>query len=110
MASLLAALADGPQPLTKLAEREGLAQPTVTRIVRRLEALELVRRDGDPADARIALVSITASGEAALEEVRSRYAAVLSEALTHMSKAELQRVAAATDVLETIISALQARR
>jgi DNA-binding MarR family transcriptional regulator len=110
MASLLAALADGPQPLTKLAEREGLAQPTVTRIVRRLEALELVRRDSDPADARIALVSITAAGETALEDVRARYAAALSEGLAHISKAELKRVAAATDVLETIISALQARR
>jgi DNA-binding MarR family transcriptional regulator len=62
-ASLLAALGDGPQPLAKLAEREGLAQPTVTRIVRRLEALDLVRRDSDPADGRIALVSITAAGE-----------------------------------------------
>jgi hypothetical protein len=35
---------------------------------------------------------------------------VLSEGLAHMPKAELQLVAVATDVLETIINAVQARR
>ena len=44
MASVLATLGDGSQTISGLAEREGIAQPTLTRMVERLETEGLVRR------------------------------------------------------------------
>src|SRR4051794_25340872 len=79
MASLLGALDEEPRQITRLAEREGLAQPTVTRMVERLEALGLVTRERDAADGRAVVVRLTPAGAQELASLRTRYAAVLEE-------------------------------
>src|SRR5919205_2505561 len=66
-AGLLNSLSDGPRRITELAELEGLAQPTVTLLVGRLEERGWVSRRRDPDDGRAVLVTGTDAGREALE-------------------------------------------
>src|SRR5580658_4919617 len=64
-AGLLSTLSGGPRRITELAELEGLAQPTMTSLVKQLEQQELVRRDRQAGDGRVVLVHLTGNGAAA---------------------------------------------
>src|SRR5689334_10793099 len=55
--SLLSTLSAAPQRITTLAELEGLAQPTVTLMVQRLEARGWVARDTDAGDGRVVVIA-----------------------------------------------------
>jgi DNA-binding MarR family transcriptional regulator len=48
---VLNTLQSGPRRITDLAELEGVAQPTMTQLVKRLERQGLVARAGQPGDA-----------------------------------------------------------
>lgn len=64
------------QRVTALAAREQVAQPTMSVIVKRLEARGLVERRVDPADRRATLVAITPLGLETLSQraqMRSRW-------------------------------------
>src|ERR1700689_1811908 len=52
-AIVLSTLRDGPRRITELAEIEGLAQPTTTLLVKRLEELGFVRRERRADDGRV---------------------------------------------------------
>lgn len=63
---LLAALAaHGPCPIGELADHLGVEQPTVTKMVRRLEPSGVVQRSPDPDDGRRVLVDLTDEGRVA---------------------------------------------
>ena len=65
---VLATLADGePFTVGELAERVLMKQPTLTKLVDRMEADGLVRRREVPGDRRKVRVAITARGRALLE-------------------------------------------
>src|SRR5436190_4475338 len=96
-ARLLSALADGPRRITELAEIEGLAQPTMTLLVTRLEERGLVRRERQTHDQRVVLVWLTDAGEAALEDLRAMAAAGLRRHLDAMPDRQLKALTAATD-------------
>src|SRR4051812_2703143 len=96
-AGVLGALSHGPWRITELAEREGLAQPTMTLLVKRLEERGWVQRERDAADGRVVLVSLTAAGTAALEETRAGYRAVLERHLQSMTAAEVAALTTATE-------------
>src|SRR4029077_19015682 len=68
---LLSTLSGGPQRITALAELEGLAQPTMTTVVKQLEQRGLVTREQHAGDGRVVLVNLTAAGSAALDDYRS---------------------------------------
>jgi DNA-binding MarR family transcriptional regulator len=106
-ARLLSGLADGPQRITDLAELEGLAQPTMTLLVKRLEERGLVRRERQTHDQRVVLVSLTDAGEAALQDVRALAAAGLDRHLDAMPDRQLKALTDATDALAGLITALQ---
>src|SRR5258708_30564251 len=61
---------DEPVRLTALAAAEGIAQPSMTQLVKRLEQLGLARRVSDPEDGRGALVTITDARQPLLPERR----------------------------------------
>src|ERR1700735_2498556 len=65
---LLNTLSGGPRRITELAEFEGLAQPTMTSLVKALEQQGLVRRERQADDGRGVLVHLTDSGTATLED------------------------------------------
>lgn len=101
-ASLLARLEAGPERVTALAELDGLAQPTVTLLVKRLEVNGLVVRERPLRDGRVVLVSLTPAGRDALEFVRRRYRERLRTCLADLpaeNVAALERGIAAMDSL-----------
>lgn len=106
-ARLLSSLAEGPRRITDLAETEGLAQPTTTQLVKRLEERGRVRRERQAHDQRVVLVSLTDEGEAALRDLRALAAAGLRTHLDAMPDGRLEALAAATDALAELIAALQ---
>src|SRR3954452_905994 len=75
---------EGPHRVTDLAGAEGVAQPTMTSLVGRLETRGLVRRVPDPVDGRAVLVTATDTGAAELARVRTRRAELLDARLTAM--------------------------
>ena len=106
-AGVLRTLSTGPRRITELAELEGLAQPSVTLLVRRLGEQGLVARERDPEDGRVVMVCLTASGAAVLEEVRGQMRAALREYLAGMSDDQIDTLASAVDSLQELIDLLQ---
>jgi len=107
MTSVLATLEDGPETISRLADKEGTAQPTLTRIIQRLEADRLVRRAASPSDRRVVVVELTPDGEAELAATRARYLGVLTERLDHMTDEQLERLLAASLALQELLDALR---
>jgi DNA-binding MarR family transcriptional regulator len=61
---------EGPARVTTLAAAASIRQPAMTELVQRLERQSLVTRVDDPGDARAALVTITDTGRALLDDQR----------------------------------------
>jgi DNA-binding MarR family transcriptional regulator len=105
--SQLAALATverhGPITLGDLAGHERVRPPTMTRIVAGLEETALVRRDIDPADRRVARVSITPEGSQLLARSRTRKDAFLASLLDQLDGEEIAIVERAVPILERLI-------
>ncbi len=91
----------GGQRITALAGQENVSQPAMTGLVQRLEASGLVRREDDPGDGRVSLISITDDGRAALRARRAEQDAALGAWLDRLSPAEREVLAAAVPVLLT---------
>jgi DNA-binding MarR family transcriptional regulator len=106
---LLGTLSGGPQRITALAELEGLAQPTMTSMVKQLEQRALVRRQRQSDDGRVVLVNLTDAGSATLEDYRSRVRALLGTYLDEIPDEQVEALAAATDALAGLIALLQRR-
>jgi DNA-binding MarR family transcriptional regulator len=106
-AGLLSTLSRGPRRITALAELEGLAQPTMTLLVKRLEEHGLAMRRRQTDDGRVVLVSLTEAGAAALADYRARASGVLRTYLAAMSDSQVETLAAATEALDVLIGLLQ---
>jgi DNA-binding MarR family transcriptional regulator len=106
-AGVLGTLSRGACRITELAEYEGLAQPTMTLLVKRLEERGWVARERDAADRRAVLVSLTPGGAEALEQARAGCRAVLARHLAAMSADEAAALTTATEALGHLIDALQ---
>jgi len=104
---ILRTLSEGERRITEIAELEGLAQPTTTALVKRLEEQGLVARGRDATDGRVALISLTAAGAAALEAFRRRYRGALAERLHAMSDEELAELDGASRTLGRLVRELQ---
>jgi DNA-binding MarR family transcriptional regulator len=103
-ASVLATLRDlGPRRITELAEREAIAQPSVTALVTRLERDGLVERRPDPDDARAVQVHLTASGRERLDAMRAAREAVLEARLAALTEHEREVLANALPVLDKLM-------
>jgi DNA-binding MarR family transcriptional regulator len=92
--------ARGPQRVGVLAEVEGVAAPSMTRIVNALEAEGLVRRDADPVDGRAQVVAVTPEGTALLTSGKEVKLAALRRRLAALPPAERERLEAALPALE----------
>ncbi len=98
----------GPLSLTDLAELEGLNPTMVSRIVGRLDELELIRRKQNPQDLRAALVEITESGRAIHERIRAERGNVVASCLDRLPVAERSAIIAALTGLENLAEELKA--
>lgn len=61
----------GPQTVGELADRIGISQPAVTRILSRLVELELVDASRDARDQRTRIIALTARGQEEMELART---------------------------------------
>jgi DNA-binding MarR family transcriptional regulator len=104
---LLKTLSDGSRRITELAELEGLAQPTITILIKQLEEQGLVTRTRQSGDGRVVLVDLTESGSVALEDYRARLRAVLGAYLAEISDEQVEALATATEALAQLVDVLQ---
>ena len=95
---------EGAQRITDLAAAELVAQPTMTGIVRRLEADGLVRRTPDPDDARASSIALTRAGAEELAAVRSARAAALQTRLDRLDAGARDALAAALPALDQLLA------
>jgi DNA-binding MarR family transcriptional regulator len=104
---VLAILSEGPRRVTELADLQGLAQPTITLLVRRLEERGLIARRTVPHDGRVVLVAITRSGRTTVKRFRARFTAAMRSDLQTLAPAQLAELAEATGALGSLVEQLQ---
>jgi DNA-binding MarR family transcriptional regulator len=76
---VLAAVADGDERASRVADRLALGKPTVSAAVESLTKRGLLAREDAAEDRRAATLSLTPAGEAALAEVEGEMVARLNE-------------------------------
>jgi DNA-binding MarR family transcriptional regulator len=106
-AGILNTLEGGPRRVTDLAELEGLAQPTMTLLVKQLEGRGLVSRERYADDGRVVLVRVTDSGRAGLAAFRGEVQTALRSYLEEMSDDQVRALATTTDAFQALIALLQ---
>jgi DNA-binding MarR family transcriptional regulator len=106
---VLSILTEGPRKITELGELEGIAQPTMTLLVKRLQEKGWVQRDGLPEDGRVVMISLTKAGSAAQERFRAQFLAALRADLHELSDQQLEELSAATETLNSFVEDLQRR-
>jgi len=106
---VLSILTEGPRRITELTDLEGVAQPTMTLLVKRLQEKGWVKREGLPDDGRVVLVSLTAAGGAAQQRYRAQFLAAMRTDLQELSDQQLQALSAATETLSSFVDDLQRR-
>jgi DNA-binding MarR family transcriptional regulator len=104
---VLSILREGPRKITELTELAGIAQPTMTLLVKRLQEKGWVQREGLPDDGRVVMISLTKAGSAAQEKFRAYFLAVLRADLQELSNQQLEELSAATETLSSFVDDLQ---
>jgi DNA-binding MarR family transcriptional regulator len=93
----------GPIGIGALATAEGVAAPTMSRLVDGLERDGLVVRGPDPDDARGVLVRATSKGTRTLTKGRRTRVETLASSLSRLSRDELAAVARGAELIERIV-------
>jgi DNA-binding MarR family transcriptional regulator len=92
----------GPLPIGALATAEGVAAPTMTRLVDGLERDGFVKRRRDPADARGVLVEATPAGKRILTRGRAQRVQTLAASLAALSPEELGEIGRGAELIERV--------
>ncbi|WP_226342569.1 MarR family winged helix-turn-helix transcriptional regulator [Deinococcus sp. AJ005] len=102
---VLAAIMDGAQTPGRIASKQSLPAPTVTRIVSKLVAAGLVARISNPADLRCFHLHLTPQGEATRARTRETGQTIV---VSHFGHLPPQRVQAALNAMQALHDALSA--
>jgi len=94
----------GPQRITAMAAAEGVSQPSMTQLIQRLEQRGLVARTSDPSDGRVALVSLTDSGRAALAARRQRNTRRVAQLLADLPEGDVRALG---DALAAVLPSIR---
>jgi DNA-binding MarR family transcriptional regulator len=92
----------GPLAIGALAAAEGVAAPTMTRLVDGLEHDGFVRRRRDPTDARGVLVEATPAGKRILTRGRAQRMQTLAAGLAALSDDELTEIGRGAELIERV--------
>ncbi len=105
-ASLLALVDSLENPsLGDLAAAEQIQPPSVTRLIRAMQAQELVVCSRDPEDRRCTRVRLTSRGKREITAIRQRKTAFLERRLQSLSPAERERALEVALFLEHLLEA-----
>jgi DNA-binding MarR family transcriptional regulator len=96
----------GPRTLGELAALEQVRPPTMSRLVRELEAAGLVSRSRDDRDARVVWVRWTPEGERLLTRGRELRVATLRRHIEGLPASERRTLADALGVVEGLLRRL----
>lgn len=100
----------GTLRLGELAAREGVAPPTMSRVVDALLSKGLVERTRDPDDARSALLTVSESGRRNLHHTVGSRADLLAAHLAGLDAASADAIRRALPALRVLIERLQPER
>jgi DNA-binding MarR family transcriptional regulator len=103
MSALAAIDTHGPITLGALAEHEGVAPPSITKVIAVLEEDGYVSRTPDPNDRRVNFVATTPQGSALVAESRRRKTAWLTGRIRELTAEQRQRLADALDVIDDLV-------
>jgi DNA-binding MarR family transcriptional regulator len=93
-------LVAGPLAIGDLARAMDVTQQRASKATAELEALGYVRREPDPADARVRRIALTERGWAAIEAARRARASILDELRARLGA---ERVAGAEELLRDVL-------
>lgn len=96
----------GPLTLGELAAAEQVRPPTMTRLVRALEARGLVTREPDEHDGRVVRLRATAKGRTLMAEGRARRVSALAETLRRVDDREVAVLQRTVSTLEWVVGRL----
>ena len=95
---------EGPMPISKLAEKTGSANSTISGVVDRLERLGLARRIRSNADHRIITVEATEKYETLRKQADVGVNAYFQSLLSSLSPEEIETVTRGLDLLDKALS------
>jgi DNA-binding MarR family transcriptional regulator len=99
----------GPQTLGTLAAQEGVAGPTMSRIVDALVEDGLAERRPHPQDGRAVQVCATVQGESLMRAAAGRRISTISAALADLRAEDQRRLAAAAGLLDQVAGVIRER-
>lgn len=97
----------GPLTLGELAAAEQVRPPTMTRLVRALEARGLVTREADERDRRVVRLRATAKGRTLMAEGRARRVRALARVLEHVDAEEVSTLHDGATAIERVAERLR---
>ena len=107
---LLMALQDQPSRVGELAARLRLAGNTVSTLVQQLVEVGFVHRGPDPADRRVAVVTLTDAGSRQLGDWDRAHQQRIGDALDGLSAADRTAIGAALPALARLVDQLADQR
>ena len=99
--------ADGPTPMSRLAEQLDVGLPNVTGLIGRLEERGVVARTHDAADRRVVLATLTDEGARMLREVDEVRLARIAELVASMAPEDQETVLAAFRLMRAARARMQ---
>lgn len=91
-------------PVAEVGKRLILAKAHMTQLVDKLVEKEMVIRETDPNDRRVIRISITEKGKEILNEVYERVSIAFKEALSSLSKNDLEELTTSLSKIRDILS------
>ncbi|MHB1710676.1 MAG: MarR family winged helix-turn-helix transcriptional regulator [Acidimicrobiales bacterium] len=97
----------GPIRPSELARHEGINPTTLSRLLARLVDENALCRQDDPADGRVALVSVTARGRRLHQQLRAARARTLCEHVARLPASQQRAISAALPALEALVELVE---
>jgi DNA-binding MarR family transcriptional regulator len=91
--------ADGPTPMSRLADQVGVADPNLTGIIGRMEERKVVERVHDKDDRRVVLARLTEMGREVLKQVEESRLAHMRQLVGILTAEERQTLLSALKTL-----------
>ena len=101
--SALSVLMSGPKTLGDLAAAQQVRAPTISRLAAEMERVGLIRRRGDPDDARVVRVEMSAKGRRVLGKGRELRISDIEARVRRLDPSELDTLEKAVKVIEGML-------